>query len=101
MLLARIVLVLISSYLGFLFAPQSNLPLEQPIKSFVIIGIVIAKILTSTFFPFISIGDAESGVYLLTYCFFIYLGVTIAYKKSENVDFMKFLPSFIHKSEDG
>jgi len=134
MVLLRILLVIISSYLGFLFTLQSNLPLEQPIKSFLgiglglllslviialevrlrnmpfkniisgvvgfLIGLIVSKALTSALLPFVSLGGAESRIYLLVYCFFVYLGITLAYKKAEYTDFSKYLPSFLSKGEE-
>jgi uncharacterized protein YacL len=133
MLLVRILLVLVSSYLGFLFTLNSDLPIEQPVKSLVgiglglllsllvvafevklrnmpfknmisglaglIIGLIVSMALTGAFSPFVSLGGTERRIYLLIYCFFVYLGMTLAYKKAEHTDFSKYLPSFITKGE--
>ena len=133
MLLLRILLAVISSYLGFLFAIQTDLPVEEPFKSLVgimlglmlsltiigleirlrkmpskiivsgvvglILGLIASRILTSVFLPFVSLGSAVSRIYLLIYCFFIYLGITLAYKKAEHADFSKFLPAFMNKGD--
>lgn len=133
MLLLRILLAVISSYLGFLFSVRSDLPVEEPLKSLVgimlglmlslivigleirlrkmpfkiivsgviglIFGLIVSRILTSVFLPFVSLGSAERKIYLLIYCFFIYLGITLVYKKAEHTDFSKFLPAFMNKGD--
>jgi len=134
MLLIRILLVLVSSYLGFLFTLNSELPIEQPVKSIVgigiglvlsllviafevklrnmpfknlisglaglIIGLIVSISLTDAFSPFVSLGGAERRIYLLIYCFFVYLGMTLAYRKAEHTDFSKYLPSSISKGAE-
>ena len=133
MLLLRILLAIISSYLGFLYAFKSNLPFEEPLKILIgiaaglilssiiigleirlrkipfkvicsslvglLLGLIISRILTSVFLPFISLGSPEKIIYLLIYCFFIYLGITLVYKKAEHTDFSKYLPAFMNKGD--